>query len=254
MKVIFMAAALVLSVCSSVSFAQRGSIGRGDPDFDNDLGGAGRVRLELMLRDQEFISNQMEDTVPLKALINQQYGRVDLKNYHLKRVAVFAKSRAGQGRISLVTGQDESLAQRIDGNPRDYRVDGRFYNRYVFTAPGLETRGVWQLKLRGNIKIDRIVVVVQEIDRFPGGPGNGQSQVDFVQFSSQKNCWDLRQKVQKLVAPRQQQMACQAAATQAGGRIYRSALVVYFGGSSQCINIVDGELSQICMPVMQSIQ
>lgn len=253
MRTLFTAAALLLTVFTSVSFAQRGSIGRGDPDFDDGRIGAGRVRLELVLRDQEFISAQGQDTVPLKALINRQHGRIDLQNYDLKRVAVFAKSRAGQGQISLVTGQDISQAQRIAGNPRDYRVDGQYYSRYVFTSPGLEARGVWQLKLQGNIKIDRIVVVVQEIDSFPGGPGNGRREVDYVQFSSQKNCWDLRQKVQKFQAVRQQQMACQNAAAQAGGRIYRSAQVVYNDNSSQCINIVDGELAQVCMPVMQSV-
>lgn len=126
--------------------------------------------VDLDLNEQEFNSAAGEDTVPLKALINRYYGgRVDLTDYDLQAVIVKAKSRQGGGRISLLVGGRESAAQVIAGNPRDYATRRVGFNRYDFAVPGATARGVWQLKLQGNIKIDTIRVRM----RLEGGGGGG---------------------------------------------------------------------------------
>jgi len=114
-------------------------------------------RFALDLRGQEFNSGQREDTVALKALIQRQYGNVDLRGLDLTRVTVMAKSQMGRARMSLLVGNQFSQPQLIRGNPRDYFLPGRF-STHIFASPGRDPAGVWQLKIQGNVKIDRILV------------------------------------------------------------------------------------------------
>jgi len=127
--------------------------------------------VDLDLYEQEFNSREGEDTVPLKALINRYYGgRVDLSAYDLQAVMVSAKSRRGAGKISLLVGDRLSAPQVIEGNPRDYETPRAGFYRYSFVAPGSASRGVWQLKIQGNIKIDTIRVRMR---LSTGGGGGG---------------------------------------------------------------------------------
>ncbi len=117
-------------------------------------------RFALDLNGQEFNSGQREDTIALKQLIQRRYGNVDLRGLDVTRVSVMAKSRAGQAQMKLLVGQRQSPAQRIAGNQRDYMLPGRFHN-YIFQSPGRDSGGVWQLKIQGNVKVDRIMVEVR---------------------------------------------------------------------------------------------
>jgi|GEM_PF-3123098 len=238
-----------LSLTVLSSFAQRGRI---DDRFDGGDLDRGNTRLELNLGEREFNSNQGEDTVALKALLQQAYGQIDFRNLDLKKVIVQAKSRAGQGQIALLTGQELSYSQTISGNRFEYERRGVGFNRYVFDSRGPEPRGVWQLKLQGNIKISRIVVVVSEAYSRPI-PQPAPLYIISARFSSQARCGDLRQVVEKLRNPQQQRAACETAGQQAGGRIYRSAQVNFNDGSSECRDVGDGVLSQICFGFMQSL-
>ncbi len=121
-------------------------------------------RYVLDLFGQEFNSQQGEDTVPLKRLLMSKYGQIGLQHKQLARVVVFAKSKFGRGQMQLLVGDSISYPQTIYGNPQDYHHQGGYY-RYVFDNPGGYSHGVWQLKMQGNIRIDRIAVVVRDLYR-----------------------------------------------------------------------------------------
>jgi len=95
-----------------------------------------------------------------------QYGQIGLQYKQLARVVVFAKSKFGRGQMQLLVGNSISYPQTIYGNPQDYHYQGGYY-RYVFHNPNFDgfSQGVWQLRLRGNIKIERIAVVVRGFHR-----------------------------------------------------------------------------------------
>lgn len=114
-------------------------------------------RFAIDLNGQEFNSGQREDTIALKALILRKFGNVDLRGLDLTRVTVMAKSQAGRAQMSLLVGNHIGQPQQIQGNPRDYFLPGRF-STYVFGSPGRDSAGVWQLKIQGNVKVDRILV------------------------------------------------------------------------------------------------
>jgi hypothetical protein len=115
--------------------------------------------VDLDLREQEYNSQQGETTVPLRQLIDRHYsGRVDLSDYNLQAVEVLAKSKQGQAQMYLLVGSQASATQRIAGNPRDYNQRRQGYANYIFRSPGRDDRGVWQLRINGNVKIDRIRV------------------------------------------------------------------------------------------------
>lgn len=135
---------------------------RYDDRFDDRLDQTRQLRLELNLHEQEFNSRQGEDTIALKALIQRQYGHLPLERMDLKKVIVLAKSQAGRAQMSLLTGHEMSGAQTIAGNHHAYHRRGVGFQRYIFQSRGLEGRGVWQLKIQGNVKVARIMIVLGE--------------------------------------------------------------------------------------------
>lgn len=123
--------------------------------------------VDLDLREREF--NSADAVIPLRNLVERHYGgRVNLEDFRLDSVEVLAKSQRGAGEIYLSTGAATSVVQRISGNPRDYDTPRVGYALYSFLSPR-ESRGVWDLHLRGNLKIDRIRVFLSEDRRPPRG-------------------------------------------------------------------------------------
>jgi|GEM_PF-3785160 len=136
--------------------------GRHDDRYDDGLDQNRQLRLELNLQEEEFSSRHGTDTVALKALLRRHYGHLPLEQMDLKKVVVLAKSQMGRAQMSLLTGHQMSAAQTIAGNPHVYHRRAVGLQRYIFQARGREGRGVWQLKIQGNVKVARIMVVLGE--------------------------------------------------------------------------------------------
>ena len=133
-----------------------------DDGYDDGLDRNRQLRLELNLQEEEFSSRHGTDTVALKALLRRHYGHLPLESMDLKKVVVLAKSQAGRAQMSLLTGHEMSAAQTISGNPHVYHRRAVGLQRYIFQSRGREGRGVWQLKIQGNVKIARIMVILGE--------------------------------------------------------------------------------------------
>lgn len=116
-------------------------------------------RLVLQMNDLHL---QGQNIIKLKQELKQQH-RIEIKNQELVKVVVFAKSKQGHGKISLVVGDDHSLREIVDGRPYDFHDNNiDTYSKIVLDNPSRDSKGVWQLALQGNIKIKRIALVLEE--------------------------------------------------------------------------------------------
>jgi hypothetical protein len=116
-------------------------------------------RLAIDMGDQVY---RGESVIPLKRLIRQQYPRVNFDNWNLLRVRLVAKTRHGRGQASLKVGQWESFSTRVDGRPIDWDWNHpRSWDRVVLEnrARRRDQNGRWQVAMRGNFKVRRVVVV-----------------------------------------------------------------------------------------------
>lgn len=113
-------------------------------------------RFEIDFYGQQF---QGQSTIYLKQEIKKLRPRIDFTNWDLKRVVLVAKSARGYGSAYLQTGREQSRHETVDGNPRSFRSHGD-YHRIPFPAPGRDN-GVWQIHMQGNIKVNKVVAVME---------------------------------------------------------------------------------------------
>ena len=136
--------------------------------FAGNLFARERIRLEMY--DQQF---RGESTIGLKREMRRQGLGGNLRNLRPIAVKVIAKSRMGRGRVVFQVGQERGQSEMINGNRYDWEDNRRdTYDRIRLEAPygRVRNNGPWQLHLRGNIKVKRIVVIVEQTrprdDRF----------------------------------------------------------------------------------------
>lgn len=116
--------------------------------------------------------------VPLKRLLMERHPELRHKiqrgRVELVRVAVVAKSSLGLGMARLVVGGREQQRTRIprtrgpfhDNSPWTYSQPLVLQNGNLF-----ETQGIWQIRLHGDIKVDKIFIRVRYKGRHGGGHG-----------------------------------------------------------------------------------
>jgi len=98
------------------------------------------------------------NTLYLKRALKEQFPGINLRNKKLQAVVVMAKSRMGRGEATLTVGQQDSYPQTVPGSPNTFRdYAGYTYSRIKFRNTG-GSRGVWQVQLRGNIKVKNVIV------------------------------------------------------------------------------------------------
>jgi hypothetical protein len=131
-------------------------------EVDDDNGGGGNIRDQITLRfnDEQFQGNS---TLHLRQEILQQtnLSPADLNRVRVERVDLWAKSRQGNGRAALKIGNRETNFKEVDGRPSDFNDDDLdTYERIRFENPNNNdnSNGVWQILLRGNIKVKRVVL------------------------------------------------------------------------------------------------
>ena len=113
-------------------------------------------QLEINFGGQEF---RGQTTLRIKQELKRNYPNLNLDRAELERVILVAKSKQGNAQARLVVGRFDSRSEQIDGNPFDYNHNGSF-NRIPFEAPN-RGNGVWQIEMRGNVKVKKILVNVR---------------------------------------------------------------------------------------------
>lgn len=165
---------LLLGLSASLAAADHPEFGRPGPGRPGYNGPANRYQIfEIHMRDREFSDRAPgRDVIRLRQEIQRQYGNVNLNRYEIVRVNVDAK--AGRfGEMTLVVGGASTQWQPIYGGGYGYNNPGYGYSSYTFDNPSYDSRGVWQLRVRGQVKVDRIVVEAQEAGNGGGGGGYG---------------------------------------------------------------------------------
>lgn len=100
--------------------------------------------------------------IMLKQLVKQTYPHINLRRLDLDKVTIVAKSRAGQGTATLKVGQSYSAPVQLAGGNFQSNAPAS-YDREVIFNPSFGSGGAWQLLLRGNIKVKKIVLKVDSI-------------------------------------------------------------------------------------------
>ena len=122
-------------------------------------------RIVIDMYDQVYQGRQ--SVLPLKRLIKRQHPRMNMDNFNLVRVRLVAKSRHGRGQANLVVGRWQSNSQTIGGRPVDWNWDRpRSFDRIVFhNQVRRDDEKRWQIHMRGNIKVRKVVVVLEREQR-----------------------------------------------------------------------------------------
>lgn len=127
-----------------------------------------RHRVELDFAGQRY---RGDNTLYLKRALLEQYPSFRFRGKQLKKVILFAKSRRGMGSATLKVGDDLSVAEIVDGNRREFRIDEPYtFYKLIFQNPSYDSRGVWQILLKGNIKVSKVIL------KFKRG---GSDDIDF---------------------------------------------------------------------------
>lgn len=96
------------------------------------------------------------NTLFLKNRLKNTYG-INTQLYKIKGVTIVGKSQFGQGTVRLKVGTALSIPTKMAGNPVIFQTNGNFDTDYL-ANPKNNSNGVWQLKLKGNIKIKKVIV------------------------------------------------------------------------------------------------
>jgi hypothetical protein len=162
MKSLTIALTMLISVSAIAQRNGHGSRNQNGNVFDNPRYPTRGVQQErLVLQIGEHLRGQ--NTIKLKQELKMQYPGINPKMLKLKSVKLVAKSKQGRGKATLVVGQDQSYPEIIGGDPYDFHDSARYtYDKVMMTNPSYDSQGKWQVHLKGNIKVKKVVLIVSK--------------------------------------------------------------------------------------------
>jgi len=105
-------------------------------------------------------------TIFLKKSLKAQYPWVRLADLELERVVLVAKSKKGRGGAGLRVGRWTTDMYGVGGNPRQFREKGKYtFDRIKFWNPSKNSNGPWQLQIKGNLIVRKVVLMVKDHGR-----------------------------------------------------------------------------------------
>ena len=117
---------------------------------------ATKVETVIIQMDQEH--SKGEETLKLKQLLKKAAPRLDLTDMELQKVTILAKSKAGNGRATLLVGQSSNYPALVPGGQREFQSSAPRTFHQVELKNSLDSKGAWHLELKGNIKVSKIIV------------------------------------------------------------------------------------------------
>lgn len=123
---------------------------------------ASHERFVLDFNDSHIRSHRGADaTIFLKKALKDQYPRVQVSDLKLKKVVLMAKSKRGRGGAGLRVGKWATDMYEVGGGPRSFHGNGKHsFERVKFGNPSHDSKGPWQLGLRGNFIVRKVVLIV----------------------------------------------------------------------------------------------
>jgi len=105
-------------------------------------------------------------TIFLKKSLKAQYPWVRLADLELEKVVLVAKSKKGRGGAGLRVGRWTTDMYGVDGSPRQFHDNGRStFDRVKFWNPSKNSNGPWQLEVKGNLIVRKVVLMVRDHGR-----------------------------------------------------------------------------------------
>lgn len=102
------------------------------------------------------------ETIFLKKSLKEQYPWIDLKNSDLRKVVLVAKSKNGRGAVQFRLGDWLTGMHPIKGSSHSFQKGRRTpFDRIAFHHPYGKSRGPWQLHLKGNLVIRKVIVEIE---------------------------------------------------------------------------------------------
>ena len=128
---------------------------------------ASRERFVLDFNDSHIRGHRGEPaTLFLKRSLKQQYPHVKISNMDLCKVVLVAKSKKGKGGAKLRVGDRTTSMYRVDGHPGNFKNERRAsFDRVKFYNPSNNSRGPWQVDLKGNFIVRKVVLEVEDHSR-----------------------------------------------------------------------------------------
>ncbi len=115
-------------------------------------------RIVLEFNNEQF---KQESVIHLKQEVKKLHPNLDFSQWDLKRVVLLSKSKKGNAEAFLKIGQYESAVESIPGNQFDFDSNGD-YHPVVFQSFSENDNGVWQIHMKGNIKVKRVNLVAEK--------------------------------------------------------------------------------------------
>lgn len=104
-----------------------------------------------------------KNVIFLKKALKDQYPNLNFKNQKLKQIVVLGKSKRGKGKIQMRVGNWTSNTEIIDGNTHDFNKRYNDSFNYISLDNNHEySDGKWQLLTKGNLKIRKIILVMED--------------------------------------------------------------------------------------------
>lgn len=141
------------------AMAQRYHVGMGDHDNLRHHRGMPVEKERIVLRLNQELRGQ--NTIKLKQELRLQNPAINPKRLELLAVKIVAKSARGRGEVVLQVGHQETYPEIVEGHPADYRINAPdTYDKIKLQNPSIDSKGKWQLHLRGKIKVKKVVLIV----------------------------------------------------------------------------------------------
>jgi len=123
---------------------------------------ASQERFVLDFNDSHIRSHKGEAaTIFLKKSLKEQHPWVQLSDLELKKVVLVAKSKQGRGGVGLRVGKVATDMYEVGGRPRSFHNNDRSsFDRVKFWNPSHGSRGPWQIGLRGNFIVRKVILIV----------------------------------------------------------------------------------------------
>jgi hypothetical protein len=125
---------------------------------------ASRERYVIDFNDSHIRGYQGEAaTIFLKKSLKAQYPWVRIADLELEKVVLMAKSKKGRGGAGLRVGNWTTDMYRVAGDPQRFHNSGKHtFDRVRFWNPSKNSKGPWQIELKGNFIVRKIVLVVND--------------------------------------------------------------------------------------------
>jgi hypothetical protein len=154
----------IWAVLSAVMFGTLSTVASADRGRRRNDG-----RIVVKFYDQQYRGSS---TLYLKRAAKNQYPRLNLRNFKLNSIKLVAKSRQGRGQAKLFVGRNVSYAKTVYGNPGEFNDSSPYtFDRVQFQSPSRSGRGAWQIDLRGNFIVRKVVLFVTRLGQGPGQGG-----------------------------------------------------------------------------------